>query len=108
MAFKQEVNVPLILTIGIVSGLMILVIVIGVQAWYGSEEQNEIAIKAQEANARALSPDSPTVTFADLKQQQLTALADKPHWVDTAKKDRMTVPIEDAMNYMATHNFQMP
>jgi hypothetical protein len=108
MAFKQEVNVPLILTIGIVSGIMILVIVIGVQAWYGSEEQNEIAIKAQEATARALSPDSPTVTFADLKQQQLTALSDKPHWVDEKTKDRMTMPIGDAMNYLAAHNLKMP
>ena len=45
MAFKQEVNVPLIFTIGVVSGIMLLVIVIGTQAWYQSEEQNEIALK---------------------------------------------------------------
>ena len=49
MAFKQEVNVPLIFTIGVVSGIMLLVIVIGTQAWYQSEEINEVALKAEEA-----------------------------------------------------------
>jgi len=108
MAFKQEVNVPLILTIGIVAGIMILVIVIGTQAWFQGEEANEIALKAQEASARALDPNSPTVTFAELKQGQKDALAAKPHWVDETKKDRMTMPIDDAMNYLATHDGKMP
>ena len=45
MAFKQEVNVPLIFTIGVVSGIVLLVTVIGTQAWYQSEENIEIAQK---------------------------------------------------------------
>ena len=108
MAFKQEVNVPLILTIGIVSGIMMLVTVIGTQAWYESEEQNETAIKAQEASERALSADSPTVTLAQLTHGQLENLAAKPHWVDETKKDLMTMPIDQAMEYLASHNLKTP
>jgi hypothetical protein len=108
MAFKQEVNVPLILTIGIVSGIMMLVIVIGTQAWYQSEEANETAIKAQEASERALSADSPTVTLAQLTHGQLENLSAKPHWVDETKKDLMTMPIDQAMEYLASHNLKTP
>jgi hypothetical protein len=108
MAFKQEVNVPLILTIGIVSGIMILVIVIGTQAWYESEESNEVAIKAVEASQRSLDPDSPTFSFPQLKQGQLDNLSAKAHWVDETKKDRMTMPIDDAVKYLATHDGKMP
>jgi len=36
MAFKQEVNVSVLMTVGIVSGLLLVVIVIGTQAWYQS------------------------------------------------------------------------
>jgi hypothetical protein len=108
MAFKQEVNVSLLLTIGIVSGILLLVIVIGTQAWYQSEEMQEIALKAHDATERALSPDSPTVTFAELKQGQELALDAKPHWVDEKKKDRVTVPIGQAMAYLARHEGNLP
>ena len=108
MAFKQEVNVSLLLTIGIVSGILLLVIVIGTQAWYQSEEMAEVAVKADEATARALSPDSPVVTFAELQQQQQLALAAKPHWVDEKKTDRVAVPIDEAMAYLAKHEGKLP
>jgi hypothetical protein len=108
MAFKQEVNVPLIFTIGVVSGIMLLVIVIGTQAWYQSEEINEVAIKAAEAQERAIDPSSPVKSFAELKQEQKTALAAKAHWIDTTKKDRVAIPIDDAMAYLADHGGKLP
>jgi len=108
MAFKQEVNVPLVFTIGVVSGIMLLVIVIGTQAWYQSEEINEVAIKAQEAQGRSLDPASPTKTFAELKQDQQTALAAKAHWTDTTKKARAAVPIDDAIAYLTDHDGKLP
>jgi hypothetical protein len=108
MAFKQEVNVSLLMTIGIVSGILLLVIVIGTQAWYQSEEMDEVAVKANDAIGRELSPDSPTVTFAELKQGQQLALDAKPHWVDDKKKDRVTVPISQAMAYLAKHEGKLP
>ena len=45
MAIKQDVNAPLILTIGIVSGLLLLVIVFGLEAWFVREENVEITTK---------------------------------------------------------------
>jgi hypothetical protein len=108
MAFKQEVNVPLLFTIGVVSGIMILVIVIGTQAWYQSEELNEVALKADEATQRSMDGASPTKSFAELKQEQMLALNGKTHWTDPAKKVRAGVPIEDAMDYLADHQGKLP
>jgi len=108
MAFKQEVNVPLIFTIGVISGIMLLVIVIGTQAWYQSEELDEVAMKASEAQGRTLDPDMPTKSFAELKQEQQMALAGKPHWTDPAKKARATVPIDDAIAYLVNHGGKLP
>jgi hypothetical protein len=108
MAFKQEVNVPLIFTIGVVSGVMLLVIVIGTQAWYQSEEINEMAVKAQLAQEEALDPASPIVSFAELKEGQLDAIKAPTHWTDATKKDRAAIPIEDAMAYLADHQGKLP
>jgi hypothetical protein len=45
MAIKQDVNAPLIVTIGVVSGLLLLVIVFGTEAWFVGEERSEMADK---------------------------------------------------------------
>jgi hypothetical protein len=108
MAFKQEVNVSLLMTIGVISALMVLVIVIGMQAWYQSEEINEFALKSQDASQRALSGDAPVTTLAQLQQDQKHALAAKPHWVDEKKKDRVAVPVSVAINYLTFHNGNLP
>jgi hypothetical protein len=42
MAMKQEANTPIVLTIGAVSGLLILVIYFGVEAWFRQEEKIEL------------------------------------------------------------------
>jgi hypothetical protein len=108
MAFKQEVNVPLLLTIGVISALMVLVIVIGMQAWYQSEEINEFNIKSQEASERALSGDAPDETLAELQQGQKLALEAKPHWVDATKKDKVVIPIDMSMKYLESHGGNLP
>jgi spermidine synthase len=108
MAYKQEVNVPLVMTIGIVSGILLLVTVIGTQAWYQSEEQDEVMLKAGEAFERAPTLGLPNPTFAELKDTQTGALAAKPHWVDAKKKDRVAVPIGDAMEYLENHGGKLP
>ncbi len=41
MAEKQNINTPLIATTGIVSGFLLIVIVVGLQAWYYREEWSE-------------------------------------------------------------------
>jgi hypothetical protein len=101
MAFKQEVNVPLVLTIGIISGLLVLVIVIGMQAWYQSEEQNEMAVKAAEAAQR---PDN---WLVQLQRGQQLVIDEKPHWTDEQKQS-VAIPIGQAMEYLADHDGRMP
>jgi hypothetical protein len=44
-AIKQEVNTPLILTVGVVSALLLLVVVFGLEAWFVREETAEITQK---------------------------------------------------------------
>jgi hypothetical protein len=97
MAFKQEVNVPLILTIGIVSGIMLLVIVIGTQAWFQNEEQSEIAAKAQEF---------PHAALIELQNGQRVNI-NSYHWVDK-KNDVVTVPIGRAMEVMLETHGNLP
>jgi hypothetical protein len=46
MAMRQEVNAPLILTVGTVGGVMVLVLMIGLHAWYLNEERREQVIKS--------------------------------------------------------------
>jgi hypothetical protein len=108
MAYKQEVNVSLILTIGIVSGIFLLVTVIGTQAWYQSEEQNEFLIKSEEATARSLTIGLPNATFAELKEGQLHALDAKAHWTDAKKRDRVAIPINDAIAYLEGNAGKLP
>lgn len=108
MAFKQEVNVPLVVTIGIVSGILLLVIVIGTQAWYQAEEQSEIALKAAEAAERAPTEDFPNKSFAALKAEQQDNLSAKPHWVDPKTKAAATIPIAQAIDYLATNGGKLP
>jgi hypothetical protein len=101
VAFKQEVNVPLVVTIGVISGLMVLVSVIGMQAWYQSEEKNETVIKAAEAYTR---PNNWLVT---LQRGQRLAINGKPAWADK-KAGTVTMPIEQAMDYLAAHDGKLP
>jgi hypothetical protein len=62
MAIKQDVNAPLILTIGIVSALLLLVIMFGLEAWFGAEETRELGEKFDKF--------PPTKTLVDLKTTQ--------------------------------------
>ena len=87
---------------------MILVIVIGMQAWYQSEEIDETVIKAQDAAHRALLGDAPEPTFAELQEEQKHALVAKPHWIDENKRTLATMPITEAMNYLQTHKGNLP
>ena len=74
MAIKQDVNVPLVVTIGIISGVFLLVLVIGTQAWYQSEEVDQAAIVADEF---------PHQQLIDLKATE-TGLINQYRWMDKA------------------------
>ncbi|HYE19954.1 MAG TPA: hypothetical protein VEA69_16005 [Tepidisphaeraceae bacterium] len=79
MAIRQEANTPLIVTIGVVSALLLVVITFGVEAWFLYEEEYEVRDKWQK---------STNVALDDMRKEQtanITAKAKKP--IDRAMKD---------------------
>ena len=87
MAIKQDVNAPLILTVGVVSGLMLLVIMFGLEAWFGYEENREIDEKWR--------LNSPTVQLDEMRKAQLAK-------VDAGLKDARQLVIQNGGKLPAT------
>ena len=96
MAIKQDVNAPLIVTIGIVSGLLLLVIVFGLQAWFVREEQSEITEKGGESGASQ---------YVEMRAQQRAKI--EHEGVDEQTKAR-TISIEKAMQVIAQTGGKLP
>jgi hypothetical protein len=96
MAIKQDVNAPLIVTTGVVSGLLLLVIVFGLQAWFVREEQSEIAEKWGESG---------TSKYVEMKAEQRTKI--EKAGVDEQTKAR-TIPIEQAMQVVIQTGGKLP
>src|SRR5438477_6807367 len=94
MAIKQDVNAPLIVTIGVVSGLLFLVISFGTQAWFVREERDEIAKKWEAA---------PNTQLEELRKAQRARIESKG-----TVEGRHTIPIEKAMEYVRTHGSKLP
>ena len=90
MAQREQANVPLLMTIGAVSGILMLVLAIGIQAWFLREVQLEVASKWDGV---------PTQPITDLKIRQQTNISTY-RWVDKDKK-RVAIPIEEAMQIVA-------
>lgn len=98
MAFKQEVNVPLILTIGVISGVMVLVLVIGTQAWYQDEEiEQSNLVNSQYPISRSVD---------ELKLQQTEAI-NTYAWVDK-QKGVVAIPIDKAMDILVRDKGKLP
>ena len=90
MAIKQEVNAPLIVTIGVVSGFLLLVVVFGVQAWFVREERDEIADKWREAK---------NVQLDDLRSAQRAKIE---------SAGGTMIPIEKAMQEIVKSGGKLP
>jgi len=97
VAIKQEANVPLVLTIGIVAGILIIVIIIGLQGWYQSQENDEMAYKADLFK---------NADLIDLKAAQTDNISHY-RWVDN-QNNVVSIPIERAMQVMIETNGNPP
>ena len=87
MSIKQEVNAPLILTIGAVAGVLFLIVVMGLQAWWLWAEQGQI-----QANDAAAGHDD-VRTLLDNQRARLERSGN----ID----GKTYLPIGDAMNEIA-------
>jgi hypothetical protein len=85
MAMTQQANAPLIITIGAVSGLLLLVLMFGVEAWFRYEERAEL--EDQWDNSKNEWLDT-------LREGQAKHLSGYAYNADTKN---WTIPITDAM-----------
>lgn len=97
MATRQDANVPLLAVIGAVSVLLILIIVIGVEAWFLSEQNAEIARKFD---------NTPVTWLQELKTEQQAKL-ETTRWVDRGK-GIVQIPIEEAMKLIVKDDGKLP
>lgn len=90
MVEKQNINIPLIVTVGLVSSVLIFVIIIGVEAWFYNELEDERVIKHQgQVNWK--------LTDQEMAQQEKLQTYRK---VDDAKQT-VTIPIDQAIKLTA-------
>jgi len=97
MAMKQEANSALIMTIGVVSGLMLLVIMFGVEAWFKFEEKQELAAKWDASR---------NLELEKLRADELSKITTL-RWSD-ASKQAVTIPVSDAMRKLVADKGKMP
>lgn len=90
MAMKNDVDVPLVITIGAVSVILLVVIIIGTQAWFMSEEREERA---------ALWEEAPNVAVINLLNRQRERI-NSYRWEDR-QKQTVAIPVSEAMRIMA-------
>jgi len=82
-----DLNIPLILTVGAVSVILLLVSVWGTQAWYEYETRLEFQRKVV---------SQPFEQLQQLERQQEQELRNGPAWVDQ-EAGLVEVPVEQAM-----------
>src|SRR5947207_11956567 len=97
MAIRQEANTPLLITIGGVSGFLLLVLIIGIQAWFLREVQREVRIKYE---------NTPIEPVTSMRDEQLSRIATYG-WADQ-KNNRVTIPIDQAMKLIVQNHGQLP
>lgn len=88
MAYKEDINATLIITVGLVSGLVLVTLAVGVQAWFLYEQETEVNVKW------ANSVDYKSKAIRD---EQAANIHGQPRWIDKDKKIA-AIPIEQAMD----------
>jgi hypothetical protein len=87
----RDMNMPLILTIGIVGAILVFVVVVAIEAWFYAQQ-------SQERQAKSLAVQNQTLV--DNRVQQLRAL-EGYRWVDQGK-GVVAIPIDRAIALTAT------
>ena|SRR5947209_2114045 len=97
MEFNQQLNMARLFTTAVVSALVLVVLVLGTQAWFESAEATEADAKASIAGESE---------YAVLKDQQKASLHQYA-WSND-KKTAATLPIDAAMSILVKDNGKMP
>jgi hypothetical protein len=91
-AMKNDINVPLLATIGVVGALLLVISAVAVDGWYKSFEADEVTAKWDQ---------SPNTWLANLHQEQQANLEDA-HRIHGAP--RYKISIEDAMQLIVKND----
>lgn len=95
---KNDINVPLLATIGAISAMLLVTILLGVHAWYLWEVQSEFGEKwGGVTNQRVM----------DLKQSQLAHIEGGLSRADP-EKGTYHIPINDAKKMIAAAGGKLP
>ena len=97
MVINQEVNAPLIFTVGVLSGLILLVMVFGMQAMFYMAERAETTKKWEQ---------STNTWLEDLRREQARNIMSE-RWLDV-ENQIVTMPIDRAMDYVVAHQGRLP
>lgn len=84
--FGSDMNLPLILTVGVVGAILVFVVIVGIEAWFYAQQQQERLTKSLAVRNPALADD---------RAQQLRNL-EGYRWVDQAT-GVAAIPIDRAM-----------
>jgi hypothetical protein len=93
-AMKNDLNVPLLITIGVVGALLLVVAALAVDGWYKSFEAEEIDAKWEQ---------SPNTWLANLRDQQQANLVES-HRIPGARPARYKLSIDDAMRVVVSND----
>lgn len=96
MAMKNEVNVPLIVVIGVVSAFVLAACIISLQAWYVSMERQQVA----------QYDDAVFPSLATLRADQQAHL-NGYRWINRDQQ-LVSLPIEEAMKIVAQNQGRLP
>lgn len=95
---KEDINSALILTIGAISAVLVIVVVIGLQAWYLFEEGRETDEKyANAVNTRL-------VEHRAKEQTNITTY----RWLEGKKNQQAAIPINVAMELTIANKGKVP
>ncbi len=95
MAQREQANVPLLMTIGAVSGFLLIVLAIGLQAWFLREVQHEVTAKWENV---------PVQPLTNRRTEQLMRI-NQYRWANK-EKTRVAIPIDQAMKFVAQQEQQ--
>ena len=94
MSERDDINVPVVFTTGLISALLLFVIVVGIQAWFYHELNRENREKVYGQRNEQLE------ALRDQQEANLTTY----RWLDR-EQGRVAMPIEQAMKiYVRKHD----
>ena len=94
MSLRDDINIPVVVTLGVVTGLIVAVAIVGTQAGYNYVTQAERARNYAQAEA-----DGSLSLAKRVWQPQEAALNKRPGWAN-AEKTQQTLPLAEAKQLM--------